>query len=86
MPAMICHPLNVVELELLFTTYWSGAPVRYDMSEQHNEAGHRLIAAEVVTPFKTHELKITDAGKFYVLHLLTIPYPESKTVFYIPDA
>jgi hypothetical protein len=76
---------NAVELEMLIKLYYSGDPVSYEHSVAAREAAQRL-ARHGVAEWHNHDLVITEAGTFFVKHLLEIPYPKQKMVFFIPEA
>lgn len=83
------HPLNPLELEMLIQTYYraDGPEHRPSHSEAHQEAGNRLVKADVCawTAGKPYTLRCTERGEFYIRHLLSIPYPVDKQAFVIPE-
>jgi hypothetical protein len=79
------RPRNVAELEMLLQLYYSGEPVNYTRSVTHGEAARRLVDAGVAEMNSLTGLVITDAGKFYVKHMLTIQYPVATYTFSIPQ-
>lgn len=77
-------PRNVIELELLLQLYYMGDPPDHRRSSAHIEAAHHLVLAGVAEWVTPSSIAITEAGKFYMCHLVTVPYPEERTVFHIP--
>jgi hypothetical protein len=76
---------NAIELEMLIQLYYSAEPIDHTRSVAHGEAARRLVDSGVAdeTP---QGLAITEAGTFFVQHLLVIPYPKTKVSYFIPGA
>lgn len=76
---------NAIELEMLIQIYYSGEPINHTRSIAHGEAARRLVDSGVAdeTP---QGLALTEAGEFFIQHLLAIPYPKTKVSYFIPEA
>jgi hypothetical protein len=85
---VIKRPQNPLELEMLVRLYFLAEPPNVRLSAQHMNAAERLCAAGVATFSDTRReegLTITERGRFYVEHLLSVRYPESVQTFVIPE-
>ncbi|WP_244832366.1 hypothetical protein [Caballeronia sp. TF1N1] len=83
-------PMNVVELEMLLQAYYLGDGPDAEQNPATREAAHRLTKLDLCRYVQDGgdgtRLRIEPKGKFYVEHLLTIPYPEEVMSFQIPTA
>lgn len=85
MRGQLKYPENVLELEMLLQSYYSAAMLTdatQCRSDQHRAALHRLVRNGLVELYN-ERINVTEMGRFYVQHLLTVPYPE--TAFRIPE-
>jgi hypothetical protein len=78
-------PQNLLEIEMLIRSVYLADGAKVGASTEHLAAADRLVTAGCARWAMTGHIAATEAGRFYVAHLLTVPYPVTKQVYTIPE-
>lgn len=77
-----------LELEVLLYYYKSPSCIMQPRSTAISEFEDRLIdhgLLEMIDTMQQNNVRCTDKGRFYVAHLLSIPFPVEERKFTIPS-